>query len=47
LNSVLYQDEATSRNFTKAVTSEARAQLLSQSPLSSLTSERCMTDWMR
>ena len=39
LNAVLYQSEAVSRNFTKAVTSEARAQLLSQSPLSNLTSE--------
>ena len=39
LNAVLYQDEATSRTFTKQVTSESRAQLLSQSPLSSLTSE--------
>ena len=39
LNAVLYQDEAASRNFTKAVTSEARVQLLSQSPQSSLTSE--------
>jgi len=39
LNSVLYQDEAASRRFTKQATSEARAQLLSQSPMSSLTSE--------
>jgi autotransporter-associated beta strand protein len=39
LNAVLYQDEAASRSFTKQVTSEARAQLLNQSPMSSLTSE--------
>ena len=39
LNSLFYQGEAASRNFTKAVTSEARAQLLNQSPMSSLTSE--------
>jgi hypothetical protein len=39
LNSLLYQDEATSRNFTQAVTSEGRAQLLQQSPLSHLTNE--------
>jgi autotransporter-associated beta strand protein len=39
LNSVFYQSEATSRSFTKQVTSEARAQILTASPLSSLTSQ--------
>jgi outer membrane autotransporter protein len=36
---VFYQSEATSRSFTKAVTSEARAQLFTASPLSNLTSQ--------
>jgi len=39
LNSVFYQSEATSRSFTKQVTSEARAQILTASPLSNLTSQ--------
>jgi autotransporter-associated beta strand protein len=39
LNSVFYQSEATSRSFTKQVTSEARAQLFTASPLSNLTSQ--------
>ena len=39
LNGLLYQDEAASRRFTKEVTSEGRAQLLSNSPLTRLTSE--------
>jgi autotransporter-associated beta strand protein len=39
LNSVFYQSEATSRSFTKQVTSEARAQILTASPLSILTSQ--------
>jgi autotransporter-associated beta strand protein len=39
LNALAYQDESTARKFTKQVTSEARAQLLQQSPLSNLTSE--------
>ena len=39
LNALLYQSEADSRNFTTVVTSEGRAQLLQQSPLSHLTNE--------
>jgi len=39
LNSTLYQSEAVSRTFTKQITSEARAELLNQSPMSALTNE--------
>ena len=39
LNSLLYQNEATSRKFIKQVTSEARPQLLNVSPMSALTAE--------
>ena len=39
LNGLLYQDENSGRRFTKQVTSEGRAQLLQQGPLSHLTSE--------
>jgi autotransporter-associated beta strand protein len=39
LNAMLYQSDAASRHLMKQVTSEARAQLLQESPLSHLTNE--------
>ena len=39
LNALFYQDSATAGKFIKDVTSEARAELFSQSPMSSLTKE--------
>ena len=39
LNALFYQDAAAAGRFIKDVTSEARAQLLNQSPMSSLTNE--------
>jgi autotransporter-associated beta strand protein len=39
LNALFYQDSTTAGRFIKDVTSEARAELLNQSPMSSLTNE--------
>jgi hypothetical protein len=39
MNALFYQDSTTAGKFIKDVTSEARAELLSQSPMSALTNE--------